>query len=104
MQVDLEGQPVVHLVEGQQLGYLPGSVAEELGCRGERPCRVLSSAASSTLEAFGAGLLAHRRRTWPLVILPLARGRVPAGFGTGDCSGTLVIPQRWELRERLVMV
>jgi hypothetical protein len=31
MQVDLEGQPVVYLVEGEQLGYLPGTVAEELG-------------------------------------------------------------------------
>jgi hypothetical protein len=31
MQVDLEGQPVVYLVEAEQLGYLPGSVAEELG-------------------------------------------------------------------------
>ena len=31
VQVDLEDQPVVYLVEGEQLGYLPGSIAEELG-------------------------------------------------------------------------
>jgi len=31
VQIDLEGQPVVYLVEGEQLGYLPGSVSEELG-------------------------------------------------------------------------
>jgi hypothetical protein len=34
VQVDLEGQPVVYLIEGEQLGYLPGSVAEELGWSG----------------------------------------------------------------------
>jgi hypothetical protein len=31
LQVDLEGQPIVYLVEGEQFGHLPGSVAEELG-------------------------------------------------------------------------
>jgi hypothetical protein len=29
--VDLDGQPVVYLVEGKQLGYLPGAVRDELG-------------------------------------------------------------------------
>jgi hypothetical protein len=30
--VDLDdGQPVVYLVEGQQLGYLPGQAADQLG-------------------------------------------------------------------------
>ena len=31
VQIDLDGQPVVYLIEGEQLGYLPGSVAEWLG-------------------------------------------------------------------------
>jgi hypothetical protein len=31
VEVDLDGQPVVYLVEGTQLGYLPGAVRDQLG-------------------------------------------------------------------------
>lgn len=33
MQVILDDQPVVYLVEGEQLGYLPDAVCRELGWR-----------------------------------------------------------------------
>jgi hypothetical protein len=33
MQVTLDDQPVVYLVEGEQLGYLPEAVCRELGWR-----------------------------------------------------------------------
>ncbi len=33
MQVTLDDQPVVYLVEGEQLGYLPDTVCRELGWR-----------------------------------------------------------------------
>ncbi len=31
VEVDLDGQPVVYLVQGAQLGYLPGAAHGELG-------------------------------------------------------------------------
>jgi len=31
VEFDLDGQPVAYLVEGKQLGYLPGAVRDELG-------------------------------------------------------------------------
>jgi hypothetical protein len=31
VEVDLDGQPVVYLVQGQQLGYLPHAARGELG-------------------------------------------------------------------------